>query len=537
ALYEEMEKRIERATEVGKIPKEIHMKHQGFPQWTSYSSRRDHDTILQILINGRDPEVKDIEGSQLPTVVYLAREKRPQHFHNFKAGALNALVRVSSQISNGKVILNVDSDMYSSNSQAVREALCCLMDEKHGQQIAYVQLAQRFVNLTKNDIYAGSLRTGMEVDFHGYDGFGGPVYIGSGCFHRRDTLCGKKFSQDYKLEWVSIVHELNIQASAEELEEKSKELASCTYELDSPWGKEMGFNYGFINEDVLTGLSIQCRGWRSVYLKPKREAFSGGSAMTLDQVLVQQKRWGEGLLELMLSKYCPLWFGHGKISLGLQICYSYHMLWASNGFPTLCYCTIASLFLFKGVPLFPEISNPWFLAFSYTILSTYAYSIKEYLCCEGTLLGWWNEQRIWLYKRTSGYILSTIDNILKLLGLSEMTFAVTAKTVDKDVAKRQEKEIIEFGISSPMFIMLATFALLNMFTLAGTVWRVLITGGWNVVEKSALQIWLCVALVLINLPLYEAMFIRKDTGKMPAAVTIKSMVLAFLICTCFSVLL
>lgn len=28
----------------------------------------------------------------LPTLVYLAREKRPQHPHNFKAGAMNALV-------------------------------------------------------------------------------------------------------------------------------------------------------------------------------------------------------------------------------------------------------------------------------------------------------------------------------------------------------------------------------------------------------------------------------------------------------------
>ena len=34
----------------------------------------------------------DVEGSKLPTLVYLAREKRPEHPHNFKAGAMNALV-------------------------------------------------------------------------------------------------------------------------------------------------------------------------------------------------------------------------------------------------------------------------------------------------------------------------------------------------------------------------------------------------------------------------------------------------------------
>jgi hypothetical protein len=47
---------------------------------------------FQILIDGKDPLAIDIEGCTLPTLVYLAREKRPQHPHNFKAGAMNSLV-------------------------------------------------------------------------------------------------------------------------------------------------------------------------------------------------------------------------------------------------------------------------------------------------------------------------------------------------------------------------------------------------------------------------------------------------------------
>lgn len=34
----------------------------------------------------------DVEGCALPTLVYMAREKRPEWPHNFKAGAVNALV-------------------------------------------------------------------------------------------------------------------------------------------------------------------------------------------------------------------------------------------------------------------------------------------------------------------------------------------------------------------------------------------------------------------------------------------------------------
>lgn len=147
-LYEEMKDRIETATKLGRIPQEVRMENEGFSQWDSFSSGHDHDTILevlcchnlfkttythayiyiyipglavmfpkymstmnknmciqafnlvlncciffcQIIIDGRDPKAMDVERSKLPTLVYLAREKRPWHPHNFKAGAMNALV-------------------------------------------------------------------------------------------------------------------------------------------------------------------------------------------------------------------------------------------------------------------------------------------------------------------------------------------------------------------------------------------------------------------------------------------------------------
>ena len=52
-------------------------------------------TILQILIDQRDPEAVDTEGKTLPSLIYMAREKRPEWHHNFKAGAMNALVCMS----------------------------------------------------------------------------------------------------------------------------------------------------------------------------------------------------------------------------------------------------------------------------------------------------------------------------------------------------------------------------------------------------------------------------------------------------------
>ncbi|KAK2640140.1 hypothetical protein Ddye_027935 [Dipteronia dyeriana] len=185
-----------RAAKLGRLSEEQRSKHKGFSQWETYSSKQDHDTILQILIDGRDGKARDIEGCSLPTLVYLAREKKPQHPHNFKAGAMNALIRVSGKISNGKIIHNVDCDMYSNNSKSVRDALCFFMDEEKGQEVAFVQFSESFQNVTKNEIYGSSFRVAIEVEFHGMDGNGGPPYIGTGCFHRRDTLCGRKFGKE-----------------------------------------------------------------------------------------------------------------------------------------------------------------------------------------------------------------------------------------------------------------------------------------------------------------------------------------------------
>ena len=72
---------------------------------------------------------------------------------------MDAQIRVSSKISNGPIILNVDCDMYSNNSEIVREALCFFMDEEKGHEIAYVQFPQDYNNLTRNDLYG----TGMKA--------------------------------------------------------------------------------------------------------------------------------------------------------------------------------------------------------------------------------------------------------------------------------------------------------------------------------------------------------------------------------------
>ncbi|BBH04394.1 hypothetical protein Prudu_015527, partial [Prunus dulcis] len=462
-LYKYMENKIENAVKLGQVSDQVRSKHKGFSQWDSYSSRRDHDTILQIVIDGRDPiNATDNEGCALPTLVYLAREKRP------RVTITSKLIRVSSNISNGKLLLNVDCDMYSNNSLAIRDTLCFLMDEEKGHEIAFVQFPQNFKNLTKNELYA-SLRVINEVEAHGVDGYGGPLY------------------ERYTFGIIEKEEELGIH----ELEENTKSLASCIHLKRTLNGEKrlsgvstdpirsvgctgvsrgvgypalrqapyMGLKYGCPVEDVITGLSIQCRGWKSVYCNPTRKAFLGLAPTTLPHTLVQHKRLSEGSLQILLSKYSPAWYGHGKISLALQLGYCIVCCWASNCWATLFYSIVPSLYLLKGISLFPQISSPWLIPFAYVIIGKNTWSFVEFLWSGGTILA----------------------------------FAITAKVADEDVSQRYEKEIMEFGASSPMLTILATLALFNLYCFAEFV-KEATTGSKGIAqvfETMALQILLC----------------------------------------------
>ncbi|CAI9760367.1 unnamed protein product [Fraxinus pennsylvanica] len=524
-LYADMKTRILSSIEKGHLSDEIKGQHKGFSEWNSKVTKKDHQSIVQILIEGWNLNAVDIDGNPLPTLVYVSREKKPQCAHNFKAGALNALIRVSSEISNAPMILNVDCDMYSNDPDAIWDALCFFMDEKQGQQISYVQYPQSFENITKNDLYSNGGFTAFKIELAGFDGYGAMPYIGTGCFHRRESLCGRKYTENCKVEW-NVVKDKIKGRTIKELEEASKLVSNCSYENGSQWGKEMGLVYGIAAEDMVTGLTIQCRGWKPVYYHPTKRAFRGVAPTTLDQLLVQYKRWTEGMFQIFLSKYCPLIYGHGKIKFGAQIGYCMYLLWAPVSLPTVYYVVIPALCLLHGVPLFPKVFGLWFLPFAYAFVAKTAYSLIEDLICGNTLKGWWNSQRMWVIRRTTSHFFASIDTVFRQLGFSETGFVVTGKVVDDDVLKRYEQEIMEFGNSSIMFTIISTLALLNLFSFSWGIKKLAFGTTFGALENLIPQIIICGLIAMLNMPVYEALFFRRDKGCIPSSVMFKSIVIA-----------
>uniref|UniRef100_A0A5K1BK28 Uncharacterized protein n=5 Tax=Nymphaea colorata TaxID=210225 RepID=A0A5K1BK28_9MAGN len=109
-----------------------------------------------------------------------------------------------------------------------------------------------------------------------------------------------------------------------------------------------------------------------------------------------------------------------------------------------------------------------------------------------------------------------------------MKFTVTSKVVDADATARYENEIMEFGIASPMFIVMTTVAVHNLVCLTALVFKVVVN-GIKVLDALFFQATLCGFIVLLSLPIYEAAFLRTDKGRLPTSVAFISVALTLAI--------
>ncbi|XP_057842154.2 cellulose synthase-like protein E6 isoform X1 [Cryptomeria japonica] len=507
-LYEDMEYCINGTVERGAVPEDKLKEHNGFKEWFVGSNSRDHPSIVQILLMNKEEMKVDRQG--LPNLVYLAREKRPGYPHHFKAGALNALIRVSAVISNAPFILTLDCDMYANNCQALREMLCFFMDPHTGHQFGYVQVPQRFKGVTKNDLYANKLTRITQIPCQGLDGIEGPLYVGTGCIHRRTALC-------------PVNEQHNHWKNSDNIIEDAKELSKCTYEQNTLWGIKTGMMYDCAVEDVATGFAIQCRGWKSALCIPTRDTFVGCPTINLNDTLIQQKRWTAGLLEIFVSKFCPLLHSNNIAHI---MGYTSYCLWGPSSLHILCYGSLPALCMLSGKSIFPSIRDSWILLFVFLSVCAYSYSAIEFIYVGGgSLKRWWNEQRMWMIKGVSSYLFGLIQVLCKLMGISKVGFEVTSKVSDSEAEKRYEAEIFEFGVASTLFIPPSTLAMINLIALIGGIVQSTMA-GYEVTESMFVQLMLSGFLVINSFPILEGMWVRKDKGRMPTSITICSCALA-----------
>ncbi|GMH09321.1 hypothetical protein Nepgr_011162 [Nepenthes gracilis] len=525
-LYENMKARIEQVVEQGKVGKEYvddEQQLKALGKWATHIfTRQDHPTIIQVLlVSERDT---DMTSCAVPNVIYVSREKSKNRPHNFKAGALNVLVRVSAVMTNAPIILTLDCDMYSNDPQTLKRALCYFMSPSMPPSLGYVQFPQIFHGINKDDLYSSEHKLVFQINPLGLDGLQGPNYVGTGCFFKRRALFeNPSCFINPELPELSPNHIIRNPIYSHDVLALAHRVAACDYEKYSHWGSKLGFRYGSLVEDFYTGYRLQCEGWRSIFCSPETPAFLGDSPVSLIDQLGQMKRWSIGLLDVLFSKYCPLTFGIRSMGLLMGLAYSYYGCWPIFSIPLVIYAFIPQLSLLHGASIFPKVTDPRFLLYIFMFFGAYMQDLLAYVLARGTIQRWWNWQRMWMISGLSSFSFGCLEFSLKSLGIAMPEFNITNKVQNNELSKRYKQGIFEFGVSSPLFVPITMAAIINLMALVVGLFDGILKG--RNFDELALQILLSGFITINCLPIYEAMLLRSDEGRMPTKITIISMFL------------
>ncbi|CAI0556188.1 unnamed protein product [Linum tenue] len=430
--YEEFKVRINGLVSTAlKVPEDGWTMQDGTP-WPG-NSVRDHPGMIQVFLG--QSGVRDVEGNELPRLVYVSREKRPGFEHHKKAGAMNALVRVSAVLSNAPYLLNVDCDHYINNSKALREAMCFMMDPTSGKKVCYVQFPQRFDGIDRHDRYSNrnvvffdksSIMCNL-TDF--LVSVSKPVKS----TEQSQTKLEKRFGQSPVFIAATLLENGGVprNASPASLLREAIQVISCGYEDKSDWGKEVGWIYGSVTEDILTGFKMHCHGWRSVYCIPKRPAFKGSAPINLSDRLHQVLRWALGSVEIFFSKHCPIWYGYGGGLKWLErFSYINSVVYPWTSLPLLVYCTLPAICLLTGKFIVPEISNYASIVFMALFISIAVTSILEMQWGGVGLDDLWRNEQFWVIGGVSSHLFALFQGLLKVLAGVSTNFTVTSKAAD-----------------------------------------------------------------------------------------------------------
>lgn len=417
--------------------------------------------------------------------------------------------------------------------------MCFYLDSKISPTLGWVQYPQMFHNVHENDIYDSQMRSFWKVYWLGADGLQGPVISGTNFYINRKALYGINIYNGNDI----IKEARNIFGLSNELIKSLKQqndmpneikhrelcsipvqeaqfLASCTYEENTKWGQEAGFRYESVVEDAMTGFMLQSKGWRSVYLYPARPQFLGSATTNLNDFLIQSTRWTSGLVEIGLSKYCPLFYSPSRMQLLQRISSSWITLYPLGFISVWCFATIPLITFLFGIPLYPKVSNPYFIAYAFVFTSSLVKLLCEVVATRESASTWLNEQRIsnlkWL--TCCGY--GVVDSVMTKLRVREASFIPTNKAEDSDRAKLYEKGKYDFNTSNMFLVPLVTVVSLNLCCFIGGVAKLVSgVGNW---DALFVQGFLSFYVLIMSYPVMEAMFVRQDNGCIPFSTTLTS---------------
>ncbi|KAL7164803.1 hypothetical protein ACSBR2_040661 [Camellia fascicularis] len=206
---------------------------------------------------------------------------------------------------------------------------------------------------------------------------------------------------------------------------------SCWYEDKTEWGNRVGWIYGSVTEDVVTGYRMHNRGWKSVYCVTKRDAFRGTAPINLTDRLHQVLRWATGSVEIFFSRNNAL-LASSKMKFLQRIAYLNVGIYPFTSVFLIVYCFLPALSLFSGQFIVQSL-NVAFLTYLLTITLTLCMlAVLEIKWSGIALEDWWRNEQFWLIGGTSAHLAAVIQGLLKVIAGIEISFTLTSKSSGDD---------------------------------------------------------------------------------------------------------
>ena len=480
-------------------------------------------------------------------LVYIARGKNPSYDHNKKAGALNAQLRASGLLSNAQFIINFDCDHYINDSEALRAAICFMLDQREGDNTAFVQFPQRFDNVDPSDRYGNHNRVFFDGTMLALNGLQGPSYLGTGCMFRRIALYGIDPPHCRQEEIVdanrfgssilfldSVSKAINQERStipptlSETFLTEMETVVSASHDKDTGWGKGVGYIYDIATEDIVTGFRIHGQGWRSMYCTMERDTFCGIAPINLTERLHQIVRWSGGSLEMFFSRNNPL-IGGARLQTLQRVSYLNMTVYPVTSLFILLYALSPVMWL---IPDELYIQRPFTKYVVYLLVIILMIHIIGWLEIKWAGIQWldyWRNEQFFMIGSTSAYPMAVLHMVVNLLTKKGIHFRVTSKQTAADT---NDKFADLYDMRwVPMLIPTVVVLIANVGAIGVAMGKTIVyMGVWTIAQKTHAALGLLFNVWIMVLLYPFALAIMGRWAKRPAILIVLLPVVFVLVC-------
>lgn len=206
---------------------------------------------------------------------------------------------------------------------------------------------------------------------------------------------------------------------------------SCWYEDKTEWGLRVGWIYGSVTEDVVTGYRMHNRGWKSVYCVTKRDAFRGTAPINLTDRLHQVLRWATGSVEIFFSRNNAL-LASSRLKFLQRIAYLNVGIYPFTSFFLIVYCFLPALSLFTGQFIVQSLQVTFLVYLLGITVTLILLAVLEIKWSGIELEEWWRNEQFWLIGGTSAHFAAVLQGLLKVMAGIEISFTLTSKSSGDD---------------------------------------------------------------------------------------------------------